>query len=105
MVATFTRHRSIGGDLVQDRVDLGPDAGLDLAADQGPFAQDIEGVLGAEQLRERVSGLWSCEKKAAVRLRPIRGGVGGVERPQRLRAVRDIDQLPIGADLEDETVC
>jgi len=45
-----------------------------------------------------------CKKKEAVRLRPIRGGVGAVERPQRLHAVRDIDQLPIGADLEDETV-
>lgn len=28
----------------EDDVDLGPDTGLDLAADQGPFAQHIEWV-------------------------------------------------------------
>ena len=34
-------------------VDLGPDTGLNLAADQGPFAQHIEWIMSAEQGGQR----------------------------------------------------
>ena len=43
------RRRSTFGDLGKDGVDFGPNAGLQLAADQGPLAQDIEGIMGAQE--------------------------------------------------------
>jgi len=46
---TIMRHCSMRGDFGQDRVDFCPDTGLQLPADQSPFAQHVERVVGAQE--------------------------------------------------------